>query len=205
MRKILGREKGFGLPLVLVVLVFGAFMVYVTFGIVENLFSTSTIVVDKVELYNAALDGVERAKAWIVEVRRTQGSLPRWEANNPYGELRSGEPYSNLLVRDPTGTLPDLNENGDIQVTVEIYDMDYQIGIDLDSDDYEAGFPPRMRYDYDELSSSLHQASTYAGTNRGEGSTGAGGGIQLGFYLIRSIATFEERQEIIEQAMIMRL
>jgi len=62
-----------------------------------------------------------------------------------------------------------------------------------------------MRYDYDELSTSIHQTSTYAGTNRGEGTTGAGGGVQLGFYLIRSTATFEDRQETIEQAMIMRL
>ena len=205
MRYVKNRRRAFALPMVLVVMILGSVLVYVTYGVVSNLFTSSRNVVEKVELYNAALDGVERAKAWIMEVRRTQGSLPRWEANNPYGELRSGEPYSNLLVRDSTGTLPDLNENADIQVTVEIYDMDYQIGIDLDSDDYEAGFPPRMRYDYDELSTSLHQTSTYAGTNRGEGTTGAGGGVQLGFYLIRSTATFEDRQETIEQAMIMRL
>ncbi len=209
MRKHFKNAGGFALPMVLVILVLGGVLVSVTYNIVNNLVASSTNVVEKVELYNAAVDGLEKGKIWIRGTMSADGQLPRWEADNPFGELNrdnlSGGNYDVLKVRDIDGNLPNINYSiGQVAVTVDIYDMDWRIGLDIESDDYIAGFPPRLDYTY-EVAMSLHQGSSYAGANRGEGSVGGGGSISLGFYLIRSTATFEDKREIVEQSMVARL
>lgn len=207
------RKRGITLPMVLVVLVLGAFLVNVTFEIVGNLFSSSRNVVEDVQLYNAAVDGVEKGKVWILKVRMDDGKLPRWEATDPDGELVSGdlsgegsERYNILIVRDMNGNPADLTYSiGAIDVNVKVYDMGYAVGPNIDKTDYQPGFPPRMIFDATTGVMSEHMSSTYSGSNRGEGSTGEGGEVDLGYYLIRSIASFEDRVKLTEEAMILRL
>ncbi len=219
------KKKGFALPLVLVVLLVGALLVSLTFEIVGNLFSSSRYVVEDVEMYNAASDGVEQGKAWILNAREEDGRLPRWEATDPGGELVSGDltgtgedVYDVLLVRKlNSSTLPGWNypdgsqvahgiySQGHVQVRVRIFDMGYTVGSGVDKDDYETGFPPKMLYSAGEAAMSQHMGSSYASSNRGEGSVGEGSGVNLGYYLIRSEASFEEQTRKVDQAVIIRL
>ncbi len=203
------RSRAFALPLVLIVLLVGGALVYVTYEVVLNLFSSSRNVVEKVELYNAALDGVERAKTWIRTTTDSDGRLPRWSAGDSSGELQLSEVvgsgdqyYEALLVRDIAGntSVIDYSFEG-IQVQVDIYDMGYSAEPGID---FREGFPPRLIYQASSGQMSEHMSSTYVGSNRGEGSTGAAGGVTLGYYLIRSVASFEGKREVIDQSMIMR-
>lgn len=57
------------LPLVLVILVFGAVMIAAALYVVENLYSTTKQTVDHAQLYNAAQIGVERGKVALWENR----------------------------------------------------------------------------------------------------------------------------------------
>lgn len=195
--------------MVLVALLLGSVLVAVTYEVVNNLWSSSRNVVEKVELYNAAVEGIEKGKIWLRQTAKADGYLPSWEASNPYGEIThsdlTGGSYNILLVKDIDGNLPGIDyTKGNINVTIEIFDMSYMIGNDVQSDDYISGFPPRLYYEYT-VPTSMHQGSTYAGSNRGEGSTGSGTAISLGYYLIRSQAQFEDRTEIVEQSVIARL
>jgi len=220
------KKKGFALPLVLVVLLVGALLVSLTFEIVGNLFSSSRYVVEDVEMYNAASDGVEQGKAWILNAREEDGRLPRWEATDPGGELVSGDltgtgedVYDVLLVRKlNSSTLPGWNypdgsqvahgiySQGHVQVRVRIFDMGYTVGSGVD-EEYVPGFPPRLVYDAGEVEGmSARMGPTYATSNRGEGTTGSGfESVELGYYLIRSTATFEDNEKTVEEAVILRL
>jgi hypothetical protein len=84
--------------------------------------------------------------------------------------------------------------------------MDYSAGSDLD-EEYVPGFPPRLVYDAGEVEGmSARMGPTYATSNRGEGTIGSGSeSVELGYYLIRSSATFEDNEKTIEEAVILRL
>lgn len=210
---ILKRKEGMALPMVLVVLLLGSFLVYVTFEIVGNLFSSSRNVVEDVHLYNASIDGVEKGKVWLLQARLNDGRLPRWEASDQGGGLVSGDLggigddwYNILIVRDLNDNPGDMDYSiGPVNVNVRVYDMGYAVGPNIDKDDYRPGFPPRIIFDFTTGVMSEHMSSTYSGSNRGEGSTGEGGEVDLGYYLIRSTASFEGRVKETEEAMILRL
>jgi len=212
MKPILRKNPGFTLPMVLIVLILGSVLIYVTYGMVTNLFTTSSNVVEDLELYNAALDGVERGKNWILNARTTYGRLPRWEASDPSGELSpsdlsgTGEDwYSILIVQDLANNPGNMAySKGSIQVNVNIYDMNY-VPSGVVSGDYQPGFPPKMLFSAGEAAMSQHMGSSYASSNRGEGSVGEDSGVTLGYYLIRSRATFEDQEQEIEQAVMIRL
>lgn len=205
------KNRGMALPLVLIVLLLGGFLVVATLDVVGNLFSTSRRVVGEVELYNAASDGVEKGKLWIARTADNDNRLPRWTASNAYGELKeenlSSGDYDVLLVRDLSGNFPDIHYSiGKVQVVVEIYDMDYQVGAGIDEADYIPGMPPRMHFEADGAEMSQSKTSSYVVSNKGLGETGASeGGTALGHYLIRSIAVFEEQEKTIEEAVIFHL
>ena len=220
-----GRRRGMALPMVLVTLLLGAVLVYVTFDVVSNLFSSSENVVNYVQLYNAAQDGIEKGKVWIFQACDDDAKLPRWESGNQLGNLVKADlddGYDVLLVKKlndsgVTGrTYPDGKDvaywtysSGSIEVEVKIYDMGY--GADLsDSEKKDVynewdKFPPQLIYEASGGETSARMTSTYSGSNRGEGSTGENGDVNLGYYLIRSKASFEDKDKEIEEAMIIRL
>ena len=216
-------RRAFALPLVLIVLLVGSVLVAVTFDVVVGLFSSSRYVVEDVELYNAASDGIERGKAWLFEARQeareTDGSLPRWSGNVLTASDLDPDGYDVLLVsKSNNSTFPGWNyPDGSqvahgvytmeqMQVRIKIFDMDYSADPDLDKE-YIPGFPPRLVYDAGEVEGmSARMGPTYATSNRGEGTTGSGSeSVDLGYYLIRSTATFEDNEKTIEEAVILRL
>lgn len=205
------RSPGVALPMVLVVLLLGAFLVYVTFEIVGDLFVSSQHVVKDVELYNAAADGIEKGKVWILKARSEDGRLPDWGKDTLEAADLGGSDedyYKVLIVENDTPESADfLVLHGNISVNVKIYDMDYDPGTDLDKNNYRAGFPPRLIYDAGEAEGmSARMGPTYVTSNRGEGTTGSGyESVELGYYLIRSTASFEDKEKIIEEAVIIRL
>jgi hypothetical protein len=205
------KSRAFALPLVLIALIIGGVLVFVAYEVVLNMFATSEVVISEIELYHAALDGVEKAKTWIRTKTDEDGRLPRWSASDSSGELGTSdvggsgdEYYKVLLVEDLSGNTFPAGDvyDGPISVEVKIYDMGYFAANGID---YVQGFPPRLIYEVETGQMSEHMSSTYVGSNRGEGSTGSSGGVTLGYYLIRSEASFEGRTEVVDQSMIMRL
>lgn len=215
------RKKGIALPLVLVTLLVGGALVGAGFFVVTNFFYSSKGMVDSARLYSAAMDGLERGKLWIRLKGSQEGRLPRWDAPNTLGILEPGEintsetpkekGYQRLLAMPVSGDAvsyenPQVHYSSSrIEIKVRIYDMDYTPGGGLDSK-HLPGFPPKLRVSETGINSE-NQASTYAGSNRGEGTagTGAGGMPQYGFYLIRSTAEFDGKSTTVEQAVIVRL
>jgi len=220
-----GCRKGMVLPIVLVMLLFGAVLVYVTFEVVNNLFVSSSNVVDDVQLYNAAQDGLEKGKVWLFQTRNDDDVLPRWESENQLGTLVEtdlDDGYEVLLLKKLNNnsvagrTYPDGQDvahwkysMGSVEVEVRIYDMNYDAELsDTDKKEiYEkwSNFPPRMVYDTSGGEMSDRMGSTYAASNRAGGSIGWSGEVNLGYYLIRSKASFEDNDKEIEEAMIIRL
>lgn len=208
------RRRGIALPLALITLLVGGALIGAAFFVVTNLFFTSKGITDQERLYSAAMDGLERGKLWIRETGTREGRLPRWDAPNAQGILESGDlagSYNILLVMPVSGDAvtfdtPQVHySSSGMNVNVRIYDMDYSPGGGLDSG-YLPGFPPSMS-EVETGIRSESQTSSYAGSNRGEGTAGAGAGgaAQYGFYLIRSTAEFDGKSKTVEQAVIVRL
>jgi hypothetical protein len=210
--KYCSGRKAFALPLVLIVLLVGSVLVAVTFDVVMGLFSSSRHVVEDVELYNAASDGIEQGKAWLLKAIQLDAILPRWQDPDgdnrlTEGNLEDTDPGYDVLIVESSSESADLSIYRDnISVNVKIYDMDYSAGSDLD-EEYVPGFPPRLVYDAGEVEGmSARMGPTYATSNRGEGTIGSGSeSVELGYYLIRSSATFEDNEKTIEEAVILRL
>jgi len=206
---VIKKREGMALALVLVTLLVGGALIAVSLVLVENMFYTSSEITERIQLYNAAQDGIERGKEWIFETTRTEEVLPRWVCPSDLtGTLQVGQvpggDYSILLAMDLSGNSCNLSYSlGPANVTVEVYDMSYRPGSGL-ADEYVSGFPPSMRFDFDGLFSE-HMASTYSTSNRGEGSSGSVKSVSVGVYLIRSKAEYGESEKWLEQVVIARL
>lgn len=212
-----GRKRGIALPMVLVTLLLGAVLVYVTFDVVSNHFSSSENVVNDVQLYNAAQDGIEKGKVWLLKARADDNKLPRsGQTTIAKSDLGGSEEdyYKVLIVEDDAGTSADFTvSEQNISVRVRIYDMDYSLDPGMDSDDIKEiyntakGFPPILVFDAGESEGmSTRMWQSYASSNRGEGTTGSGAEvIKLGYYLIRSTAAFEDKTKTVEEALVLRL
>ena len=112
------------------------------------------------------------------------------EADRPNSDAKI---YEALIARVGTGdTFPvkgkwtTSTEDG-ISLDIVVYDSAYEPHPDL-TDDYEKGFPPRIRPQLEEGSYVVRPS--YAVAGRGGGSTGEGApGTDIGVYLIRCTAT----------------
>ena len=208
------KRKAIALPLVLVIVLVGGALVAAAFCITENYYSSAKQTVTNTRLYNAAASGVEGGKGWIYKNIKS-GRVPRWKDKNGDGMLSEADRpnsdakiYEALIARVGTGdTFPVKGkwttsmEDG-ISLDIVVYDSAYEPHPDL-TDDYEKGFPPRIRPQLEEGSYVVRPS--YAVAGRGGGSTGEGApGTDIGVYLIRCTATYKDRSSTAEQAVAMR-
>jgi hypothetical protein len=205
------KRKAIALPLVLVIVLVGGALVAAAFYITENYYSSSKQVVTSARLYNAAVSGIEEGKGWIYKNMKL-GHIPRWTDEDGDGMLsESDKPtdaeyiYEALIAKVSStdeGVFDITTEDG-IKLHVVVYDLAYEPHPDL-TDDYEKGFPPRIRPQLEEGSSVVRPS--YAVAGRGRGSTGEGApGSDIGVYLIRCTAIYKDRTSTAEQAVAMRL
>jgi len=205
------KRRAIALPLVLVIVLFGGALVAAAFYITENYYSSSKQTVTGTRLYNAAVSGVEEGKGWIYENMKL-GHIPRWTDEDGDGMLSAADKpagaeyiYEALIAKVSStdeGVFDITTEDG-IVLHVVVYDLAYEPASDL-KDDYEKGFPPRIRPQLEEGSYVVRPS--YAVAGRGGGSTGEGApGSDIGVYLIRCTATYKDRTSTAEQAVAMRL
>lgn len=205
------KRRAIALPLVLVIVLVGGALVAAAFYITENYYSSSKQAVTSARLYNAAVSGIEEGKGWIYKNMKL-GHIPRWTDEDGDGMLsESDKPtgakyiYEALIAKVSSadeGVFDITTEDG-IKLHVVVYDLAYEPHPDL-TDDYEKGFPPRIRPQLEEGSSVVRPS--YAVAGRGVGSTGEGApGSDIGVYLIRCTATYKDRTSTAEQAVAMRL
>ena len=204
------KRRAIALPLVLVIVLVGGALVAAAFYITENYYSSAKQTVTNTRLYNAAVSGIEEGKGWIYENMKL-GKVPRWMDEDGDGMLsESDKPtgaeyiYEALIARVSStdkGVFDITTEDG-IVLHVVVYDLAYEPASGL-TDDYEKGFPPRIRPQLEEGSSVVRPS--YAVAGRGGGSTGEGApGTDIGVYLIRCTATYKDRSSTAEQAVAMR-
>ncbi len=183
---------------------------------INNYFFTAAHNVLGLKVYNAAEGGLERGKAWIREKTLQDGQIPRWNCPNAYGLLRqsdldsyqsahpSGNAFDILLVRSTSGDLGQFSYsvNG-ISVSVHIFDMNYAPDGNIS---YKRGFPPRGNRLDTGSEQSMHQSSSYAGSNRSEGFSGSGteGTGDESYLLIRSTASSRQRNRTVETVVVAR-
>ena len=205
------KRRAIALPLVLVIVLVGGALVAAAFYITENYYSSSKQVVTSARLYNAAVSGVEEGKGWIYKNIKL-GHIPRWTDEDGDGMLSAADKpadaeyiYEALIAKVSStdeGVFDITTEDG-IVLHVVVYDLAYEPHPDL-TDDYEKGFPPRIRPQLEEGSYVVRPS--YAVAGRGGGSTGEGApGSDIGVYLIRCTATYKDRTSTAEQAVAMRL
>lgn len=201
-----GKKRcGAVLALTLVVMVFGIAFAGAAFYLVENMFSTTMNVVRDARLNVAAEDGLEIGKVWLDEEIRSTRSLPRFFSGGVEGEINVPEDLEDLRVQH----FPLAPASGDVEVDleVEVFDLKYEV-VTIDTDELVPGniFPPQLNERMLRYLGSRHLFSSYAASNRGEGSIGAGFGIDnYGAYLIRSRAVFGNRQKVLSEAVIRKL
>ncbi len=204
-------RKGMALPTVLVILLVGGALVAAAFYITENYYSSAKQTVTGTRLYNAAVSGLEEGKGWIYKNMKL-GHIPRWTDEDGDGMLSSADKpdgaayiYEALIAKVSStdeGVFDITTEDG-IELHVVVYDLAYEPHPNL-TDDYEKGFPPRIRPQLEEGSYVVRPS--YAVAGRGGGSTGEGApGSDIGVYLIRCTATYKDRTSTAEQAVAMRL
>ena len=205
------KRRAIALPLVLVIVLFGGALVAAAFYITENYYSSAKQTVTSTRLYKAAVSGIEGGKGWIYKNMKL-GHVPRWTDDDGDGMLSAADKpagakyiYEALIARVSStdkGVFDITTEDG-IVLHVVVYDLAYEPHPDL-TDDYEKGFPPCIRPQLEEGSYVVR--SSYAVTGRGRGFTGEGApGSDIGVYLIRCTATYEDRTNTAEQAVAMRL
>jgi len=204
------KRRAIALPLVLVIVLVGGALVAAAFYITENYYSSSKQAVTSARLYNAAVSGIEEGKGWIYKNIKL-GHIPRWTDKDGDGMLSAADKptgakyiYEALIAKVSStdeGVFDITTEDG-ISLHVVVYDLAYEPHPDL-TDDYEKGFPPRIRPQLEEGTSVVRPS--YAVAGRGRGSTGEGApGSDIGVYLIRSTASYKDRMSTAEQAVAMR-
>lgn len=116
----LRSRTGMALPLVLVLLVFGAVMIGAALYVVENLYSTTKQTVDHAQLYNAALTGVERGKVALWDNRsdmETDTLVFSGNITSIYAQKDNGTPLGPIQFTVDSG----------ISVQVLIFDCNYEL------------------------------------------------------------------------------
>ena len=146
------KRRAIALPLVLVIVLVGGALVAAAFYITENYYSSSKQTVTSARLYNAAVSGIEEGKGWIYKNMKL-GHIPRWTDEDGDGMLSAADKptgaeyiYEALIARVSStdeGVFDITTEDG-IVLHVVVYDLAYEPHPDL-TDDYEKGFPPRIR------------------------------------------------------------
>lgn len=173
------RRKGMALPLSLVMLLVAGILVGVSMYIVENMVSVSMMKSRDELLMNGALAGIEHGKIWLTESVRSTGGVPprRGYAALSQSDL-SRRVIQPLLARKGTEqALLDGDLDGVIyQAAVYDVNIDRTRRINIDDLIFVEGVPPFK--------------------NRREEE---GYGSDSYRYLIRSIASLDEREKIIEQ------
>jgi len=188
------KRRGLALGMVLVTLLVGGAFVAVAFLVVNNLFFSSQSIIDRFSLYNEAQDGLEIGKSWLRNAILADDRIPRWEAPNASNILNPADVSTNyeiLIVKTLSGDAGEFTyKKGETKITVRIYDTNYTPGAGL-VNSYRQGFPPQGYPFPAEGEESLHQSSSYASSNRGEGFSGSGseGAGDRNTVLIRSTAT----------------
>jgi len=189
------------LPLVLVLLVFGAVMIGAALYVVENLYSTTKQTVDHAQLYNAAQIGVERGKVALWENRsdlETDTLVFSGNITSIYAQKDDGSSLGPIdFVVDPG-----------IDVEVLVFDCNYELATGSFSglsDEVREQLPPRFP----------------GGTGEGGGGTSAlpggtsaiidpgrflpfGGGAGERRFVIRSSASKDGKDFIIETMVVVR-
>lgn len=173
------RRKGMALPLSLVMLLVAGILVGVSMYIVENMVSVSMMKSRDELLMNGALAGIEHGKIWLTESVRSTGGVPprRGYAALSQSDL-SRRVIQPLLARKGTEqALLDGDLDGVIyQAAVYDVNIDRTRRINIDDLIFVEGVPPFK--------------------NRREEE---GYGSDSYRYLIRSIASLDDREKIIEQ------
>ncbi len=201
MKRWTSRRRGFVLPLALIVMILGIVLVTVALDISYNQYSSTSNVVDEVDLYQAALDGSERGKSWLRETIVSDDALPDWGGSwsPPPEDPDDPEKYlEDLLVTPSKQPLTPEVSIADVVLKVYVYDLNYS---DVSAGDFRNRFPPRMVAESEQARGfSAKMTSTYVTSNRGEGSTGTmSESVPVAFYMIRSVARQGVREKIVEQ------
>lgn len=194
-------RPGMALPLVLVLLLFGAVMIGAALYVVENLYSTTKQTVDHAQLYNAAQTGVERGKVALWDNRsdmETETLVFSGNITSIYAQKDDGTALSPIeFVVDPG-----------IAVKVLIFDCNYELSSGTFSglsDEDRKLLPPRFP----------------GGTGEGTGGTSAlpggtsaiidpgrflpfGGGAGERRFVIRSKASKDGKDYSIEAMVVVR-
>jgi len=196
------KKAGAVLPLTLVVLLLGIAFSGVVLVMVENYFSTSTSLVREIDITGEAEGGLEAGKQWLIGYIWAHDRLPRFSPDDPEdltGRVNvTGDPSVLRVHHIPPAPAAG---NPRVMVEVEVFDLNYDVGtIALDPGEI---FPPRLDATMIEYMGSWHMSSSYAASNRGEGSVGAGFGVdRYGVYLVRSRAVLGEKEKSLSEAVI---
>ncbi|HPK42719.1 MAG TPA: hypothetical protein PK877_04380 [Synergistales bacterium] len=196
------KKSGAVLPLTLVVLLLGIAFSGVVLLLVQNFFSTSTSLVREIDITGEAEGGLEAGKQWLIGYIWTHDRLPRFSPDDPEdltGRVNvTGDPSVLRVHHIPPAPAAG---NPRVMVEVEVFDLNYDVGtIALDPGEI---FPPRLDATMIEYMGSWHMSSSYAASNRGEGSVGAGFGVdRYGVYLVRSRAVLGEKEKSLSEALI---
>jgi hypothetical protein len=193
------RKEGAVLALTLVVLLFGLAFSGAVLLLVENFFSTSLSLVRDITITNEAEGGLETGKQWLDSYIENNDMLPRFSSASLTGEIDvTGDPS---VIRIHHFPLSPSSGNPDVQVEIEVFDLNYEIGtITLNPGTI---FPPQLNATMIQYLGSRHLSSSYAASNRGEGDVGAGFGMdRYGVYLVRSKAVLGEREKAVGEAVI---
>lgn len=128
------------LPLVLVLMLFGAVMIGAALYVVENLYSTTKQTVDHAQLYNAAQTGVERGKVALWDNRsdmETDTLVFSGNITSIYAQKDNGTPLGPIQFTVDPG----------IAVQVLIFDCNYELSSGTFSglsDEARKLLPPRF-------------------------------------------------------------
>lgn len=202
--KNLKKREGAVLALTLVVMVFGIAFAGAAFYLVENMFSTTMNVIHDVRLNNIAEGGIEIGKEWLETFIESENRLPRF-AGDIEGQINVPDELESLRIKH--FPLAPASADSDVEIEVEIYDLKYGINA-IDTGDLTPGniFPPQLNESMIEYIGSRHLFSSYAASNRSEGTTGAGFGTDnYGAYLVRSRAVFGTREKVLGEAVLRKL
>lgn len=207
------RKEGAALILVLIVLLLGSLLLLTSMEMTENLFSTSQATKKHVDLYSAAQHGQELGKSWIAEnvanERIPSGSEPSDTDADDIMEAGTLEDVDNhnvdvffpdlVVSADSEYALFSRSLSDNIDLYVVVYDaVKMPSGVDF-GPSHEA--PPRMNDREASIGQgSAKQGQTYSGSNRGGtgGITEDSAFVELPAYVIRSLATYEDRNFGIE-------
>lgn len=173
------RRNGVALPLSLVMLLVAGILVGVSMYIVENMVSVSMMKSRDELLMNAALAGIERGKIWLTESVRTTGGVP---PRRGYADLSQSDLSSRIIQ-------PLLARNGIDEALLddEIDGVRYQFAV------YDVNIDQTRRINIDDL---VFVEGALPFKNRREEE---GYGSDSYRYLIRSIASLDDREKVIEQ------